>query len=95
MYIVYDRYCFILKSVNVTVAPESAEDDLQSAKESILTIAPVWDDSNSIIQKFSPAQAPIPADEKDLLDSYPIPQPDSFELTKVDCYYYSELIYPP
>ena len=65
------------------MAPESAEDDLKSAKETILTSAPVWDESNSVIEKFSPAPAPVQADDQVLLDTYPIPQPDSFQLTKV------------
>ena len=65
------------------MAPESAEDDLKSAKETILTSAPVWDESNSVIEKFSPAPAAVQADDQVLLDTYPIPQPDSFQLTKV------------
>jgi len=71
----------LAKSVNVTVAPESVEDDLNSAKESILTSAPVWDESNSTVVKFSPALVPTQGDEEALLENYPIPQPNKFTLT--------------
>ena len=73
----------LLQSVNVTVAPESVEDDLNSVKESILTSAPVWDESNSTVVKFSPALVPTQGDEEALLENYPIPQPNKFTLTSV------------
>jgi len=73
----------LYKTVEVTVAPDSIEDDLNSAQESILTVANVWEESNSNIIKFEPAPPKVQNDEDALLAKYPIPQPYSLKLTKV------------
>ena len=52
----------------------SAESDLQSVRESIISISDPWDSTNSEIAKFEPALPQSNPDEEELLEKFPAPQ---------------------
>ena len=60
----------------------SAESDLQSVRESIISISDPWDSTNSEIAKFEPALPQSNPDEEELLAAFPAPQPSKFDMTE-------------
>ena len=62
--------------------PCSAESDIQSVKETIISISDPWDTNNSDIEKFEPSLPLANADEEELLTAYPAPKPSSFDMTE-------------
>ena len=70
------------QTVVADVVPCSAESDLKSVKESIISISDPWDVDNSDIVKFDPAPPSANPDEEELLTAYPAPQPSKFDMTE-------------
>ena len=65
----------------VDVAAFSAEDELQSIKESILKTSDPWDAANLDIISFDPPAPKVHKDEEILLSQYPPPQPSKFKMS--------------
>ena len=63
-----------LQTVIADVVSCSAESDLQSVRESIISISDPWDSTNSEIAKFEPALPQSNPDEEELLEKFRAPQ---------------------
>ena len=65
----------LFQTVTADVVACSAESDLQSVRESIISISDPWDATNSEIAKFETALPQSSPDEEELLATFPAPQP--------------------
>ena len=72
----------LFQTVTADVVACSAESDLQSVRESIISISDPWDATNSEIAKFEPALPQSSPDEEELLSTFPAPQPSKFDMTE-------------
>lgn len=64
------------------MVPCSAEADLATVRESILSTADPWHLEHADLRRFEPAAAAAHGDEEELTAAYPAPQPSRFDMTE-------------
>ena len=70
------------KSVVAEVVPCSAESDLATVRQSILSTSDPWHLDHADLRRFEPAVPAAHDDEEELAAAYPAPQPSKFDMTE-------------